>query len=420
MVKTIDSKELIRHTRFDLIIKYLYANSMIKNYDTDFFRKIYKEHLRLWNGFKEYNNPDKNSFEKFDQYFKDIIESIKTNGFDSNISTVPTQDDFFILNGAHRTAACIALEKEIQTTSGTNGKDGMYNCGWDFFKGLGYPTKYADKIAIEYSKLKNNTHMVLLFPAAKGQHQEALNILNNIGKVFYYKSTTIENNGPLNLMRELYVGEAWAGNHQTNYSGFRDKARLCYTNNNPTISLLVEFDNLDDTIKAKKEIRNLYGVGNHSVHINDTHEETVRIAKLMFNDNSIHHLNNSKIVKYDKFDLCIENFKNYITNNGYDLDDYCIGGSSTLSSYGLREGNDLDYLHFNVNEIKDNLDLIHSHNEYGKDRYPYKRDEIIFNPEHHYYSKGVKFASLDVIKKLKEKRNEPKDTIDIDLINSIL
>jgi hypothetical protein len=33
---------------------------------------------------------------------------------------------------------------------------------------------------------------------------------------------------------------------------------------------------------------------------------------------------------------------------------------------------------------------------------------------------GVKFATLDVIKKMKEKRNEPKDVTDIELINTIL
>lgn len=420
MSKTINPFELIRHTRFDLIIKYLYAKSILNKYDTDFFREIYKEHLKLWNGFKEYNNPNKNTFEKFDSYFKDIIHSIKTQGFDSNISVVPTQDEYYILNGSHRTAACIALNKNIETIPGVNGKDGMFNCNWEFFKNLGYPTKYGDKVALEYSKLKKNTHMVILFPAANGQHNQTLNILNTIGKVFYHKNVSITNNGPLNLMRELYVGEEWAGTHQTNYSGFRDKARLCYTNSNETIACLVEFGDLSDNIRAKKEIRDLYGIGNHSVHINDTHEETVRIAKLMFNDNSIHHLNNSKIVKYDIFDECVNNLKKFISDNEYDLDDYCVGGSSTLSAYGLREGNDLDYLHFNPVEIKDNLNLIHSHNEYGKNRYHIQRDEIIFNPEYHFYSRGVKFATLDVIKKLKEKRNEQKDTIDVELINSIL
>lgn len=411
---------LVRHTRFDLIIKYLYAKSLVNGYNTNYFREIYKEHLKLWNGFREYNNPDKNTFEKFDDYFKNIIKSISTKGFDPNISLVPTQDEYYILNGAHRTAACLALNSNIETTPGLNGKDGMYNCNWEYFKKLGYPIEYADQIAIEYSKLKKNTHMVILFPTPDGEYQKVLNILNDIGNVFYYKNVLLHNNGPLNLMKELYFGEKWAGDHTNNYSGFRSKASLCYRNNKETIAFLVEFENLEDTVKVKKTIRDLYGVGNHSVHINDTHEETVRIAKLMFNDNSLHHLNNSHITKYDLFNKCIINFKNFINDNNYDLDDYCVGGSSTLSAYGLREGKDLDYLHFNPTEIKDDLNLIHSHNEYSKNWYPLNKDEIIFNPKYHFYSRGVKFVSLDVIKKLKEKRNEPKDTIDINLINSIL
>ena len=80
---------------------------------------------------------------------------------------------------------------------------------------------------------------------------------------------------------------------------------------------------------------------------------------------------------------------------------------------------DLDYLHSTPEEIKDERDLIHSHNQYGIGRYHIERDEIIHNPHNHFYHRGIKFVTLEVVKKLKQKRGEEKDIRDIKLIDSI-
>ena len=51
--------------------------------------------------------------------------------------------------------------------------------------------------------------------------------------------------------------------------------------------------------------------------------------------------------------------------------------------------------------------------ENGKIYYHIHKDEIIYNPENYFYFNGFKFATLNVIKKMKEKRGEPKDINDI-------
>lgn len=416
----INPKKLLTYTRFDVVIKYLYAKSLKEGYNTEYFKEMYKEHLRLWNGFKEYDNPNKNNFESFDDAFKTILNSIKTGGFDTKISKIPTHNGKYILNGAHRLAAALVYDKPVFTFNGVNGRDGMVDCGYKFFRNLGLSEKYCDRVAIEYSKLKKNTHMVFIFPAAKGELDKVDKVIGKYGRIFYDKKTTLNQTGSFNLMRELYLDEPWAGNFKSNFGGYRDKQRLCYPDYTPTTAFLVEFDTLENAVKAKDEIRAIFNIGKHSVHINDTHEETVRLAKLIFNNNSVHHLNNAKTVNYETFDKCISDFKRIINNLDLDIDDYCIGGSSPLSAYGIREGNDLDYLHFNPTELKDSRDLIHSHNAYGVGRYHLDRDEIIYNPDNHFYYRGIKFASLEVVKQLKEKRGEPKDKVDIDLINSVV
>ena len=101
-----------------------------------------------------------------------------------------------------------------------------------------------------------------------------------------------------------------------------------------------------------------------------------------------------------------------------DGDNYCITGSSVLSVLGLREGKDLDYLHRGP-RIDGHPD-IDSHNEYSKGRYTKTVDDIIYNPENHFYFNGLKYASLEVVKDLKEKRGEEKDEKDLELIEDFI
>jgi hypothetical protein len=413
--------DLVTPFRFDLVIKYMYAKSILKGYQTDYFKRVYKDHLRVWNGFKEYDNPNKNSFESFDQEFQKIINSIKTEGFDSNISEVPILEDKFIVNGAHRVAAALALKKDVAVKPSTSPQDGQKDCSWiNLFKGLGLSEKICDQVAIEYAKLKGNTYVVTLFPTTNGEYQKAIDVINKYGNIIYYKRLDLKKHAPLNLMRELYVGESWAGGPENNWVGFRQKQALCYTNDSPTYAFLIELDKMEIARTIKNEIRDIFQVSNHSVHINDTHEQTVRIAKCLFNENSVHHLTHTPPVNFAKFQDCLNRFKKFIVDNGLDLDDYAVTASSVLSIYGLREGQDLDYLHHELKLVSDPYNLIYSHNQYGIGIYDLPYDEIIYNPEFHFYSQGVKFVSPRIVRHLKSKRGEPKDIIDIELIDTIL
>lgn len=413
--------DLVTTFRFDLVLKYLYAKSIVKNYNTTFFKEMYKEHLRLWNGFREYDNPNKCTFEAFDEEFKKIITSLQNEGFKEEISQIPILDNEYMVNGAHRVAAALVLDKEVSCRPANMPNDGQKDCSWNnHFEVLGLPTRYANQVAIEYAKLKKNTYVVTLFPSAKGDFRSAIDVINKYGKLYYYRKINLTGYGPLNLMRELYTGEAWAGGPHDNYHGFRMKEGLCYTTDSPTYVFLAEFPNFEITKSVKNDIRNRHGVGNHSVHVNDTHEQTLRLARILFNDNSIHHLNKTKPVHFSKFEKCVNRFKKFLEDNNLDIDEYCVAGSSPLSIYGLREGEDLDYIHLNPTIVQDELNLIHSHNEYGKELYQPNYDEIILNPDFHFYSMGVKFASLDIIKRMKTKRNEPKDITDIQLIDTVI
>ena len=65
------------------------------------------------------------------------------------------------------------------------------------------------------------------------------------------------------------------------------------------------------------------------------------------------------------------------------------------------------YLHKDNKKLS--LDNTGVHDSKWLTYYHLEKDTIIYNPEHHFYLNGFKFATLDVVKKMKENRGEEKD-----------
>ena len=175
--------ELLNGNRFDVLFKYLYGLSLERSWDTDYYRKMYRHHLEVWNNFSEYDNAEKNFFESFDSSFQELLQDVKAHGFDSEKSSVPVSDDKYLLNGAHRLAACLVYNEKISCRSGTNVVDGQLDCSYYFFRQLkqygALDKSLADRAALEYAKLKPKSRIVTLYPSATrfGRIDEVLAIL---------------------------------------------------------------------------------------------------------------------------------------------------------------------------------------------------------------------------------------------------
>jgi len=417
--------QLVRWNRFDLPFKYLYAMSRVKGLQTSFYESMYKHHLQIWNDFSEYNNPSKKGYESFKLVFDNLIDEIGANGFNQSKGLVPIDQSSSLLNGAHRVAACYATSSDVYCRIGKDVEDGQMNCSWSFFKQHNrfgtLESKYSDLAAIELAKNSTKSRIVILYPSAVniGKLDDVKKILNESTLPIYEKSVNISSKGAPNLMRELYYKEAWA--EKNNGAGYLAKAKFCFKPHgffknkmSPTHAFLVEIEDEATALKIKERIRSLFDLEKHSVHINDTHEETVRLAKCFYNNNSIEFLNKFNGKFFPIYDGLLSEFEQWVALNNLDLDDYCISAGSVLTAYGLKECKDIDYLHSNEAMLPGN-DLIQSHNAYGVGRYHLHRDDIIHNPDNHFYRYGVKYSSLDVVKKLKQRRGEEKDFRDIKL-----
>jgi len=380
--------DLLTHKRFDVVIKYLYA----ANLSSEFYKQMYKSHLQAWNEFKE-GNPYKRGFEDFDKAFKSIINYL------DETPPIPVNSEGHIPNGAHRLAAALHLNKFIDTRDTENNENCTIVSDYKLFIRKGLKKFCMQRAAIEYAKLKSNSYVICLFPIAHTRMWEVKNIIQEYANIFYESTEELNSTGQLGLMKEIYFVEGWA-----NEAGIKRKSDQCFRGEQQVTFILIDADSLETVKKMKAKIRSLFNVGNHSVHICDYHEDAIRIAKTVFNDNSIHFLNNRKNVSFPNYTKLMADMK--------PNDNQVITSSAVLSLYGLRDCRDLDLIYYD----KEPAD---SHNKFLKNHYQLSLDNIINDPRYYLHYQGFKYASLDVVKKMKQVRGEVKDAQDLKLIGQI-
>ena len=119
------------------------------------------------------------------------------------------------------------------------------------------------------------------------------------------------------------------------------------------------------------------------------------------------------------FDEKVDAIKCLSANVGVSLHDFVLTGSGTLATYGLRPARDIDLLHLgDLNEEFESAKFS-SHASQRK-YYSKSMDDLTLNPRYYFYYRGVKVSSLEVVRKMKVRRDEnPKDRDDVDLIASV-
>lgn len=406
--------ELIVPQRADIMAKYIYAKHREWNTTCQFGKNIYYQHLNIWNHFYE-DSPPKRSFADYYNSFNKLLNSIKMDGFNSNYP-IPLDKGGIIANGSHRLTASLLYNKKVFVKYCSD----IRNYSFEFFKTLGLDSKYLDAMALQYCELKKNSHLILIFPKIIQYEKQIEEIIKRYVNIVHKKNVLLTPNGAFNLVMTMYDGEPWIGNLENNYQGARNKTIACFPEQdslqNPILVFLIEGDNLDLVKKCKKEIRELFGNYHHCIHATDTHKEALVLARSLFNSNSIHCLNYRKDQFFQNFETYINNYREAL--NQKENDWFCIDGGAVLSAYGLRDCNDFDVLHFesNINEL--NSPSIESHNAYLP-FHAYSLDDILFDPELHFFYRGVKFCTLSVVKQMKMRRKESKDLQDISLIHKI-
>ena len=406
---------LVSPRRLDTMAKYVYALHRTMGIPSAWGTHVYREHLRVWNQFREGDASGKCSFEDYQQSFDRLLESVAETGFDETMGLLPVDRNDTIIDGAHRLAAALARRSAVRVVR----FDALAaNYDHDYFKQRGLAVEVLDEMVLQYCRLDAGVRVAVLFPVARGHDEEVLRLLREQGAIVYRKAVTLTRNGRANLIRLLYRSEPWLGD------GTKPTPGLLHHVNNRFVDYLpvnfVFFTGGDAAAHrdAKHRIRALFAIGNDSIHINDSHEQTTAIAESVLNANSLHFVNAARPVVLKHFSELFERYRNWIAREKLDAQRFCIDGSAVLSAYGLRDANDLDYLYAGSAAPTSPDALISCHN--GELAH-YRMDvgDLVMDPRNHFFWNGVKFVALHRLREMKARRAEPKDISDVYRIDTL-
>lgn len=414
-IKNIKAKNLLTWNRFDLAFKLSYLDNI--KVSPSIANEIYKHDIKAQTlgKFTEYGNEDnKNSFEHYIQHFSITYSNIKKNGFMKEETLIPLSMDGTIINGAHRLASAIHLNESVSTIVT---EQGVMVADYQYFFERDVPVKYLDIVAQKFIQYSNdNVHIAFLWPSGNGHKEEAESLFSNI---VYKKKISLTPKGAFSLLHELYKHMDWVGTKEDGYKGIKQKLIECFPKFEFFQVIVFQSEDLEKVQAVKKKVRDIYKIGYSSIHITDTKEEAIRISPLLFNENGLHFLNNSEPNKYVGLYEKLNEFKLYLSKNNIDPNDVLIDGSLTLSLYGLRKNNDVDFLISDCSKIEYPNKEFETHDSelqyHGKTKV-----ELIYDNDNYFIFYNLKFVSFSQLYTMKSNRNEEKDRNDCLIMKSSL
>lgn len=415
-IEYIRARELLVKDRIDLVAKYKYVEAYDKGIQIPFINQLYYAHLEaLTKGsFIERGKENaKKSYEDYVAVFEQLIESIREKGIQKEISIIPVGKNNTILNGSHRVAVAIYYDLIVPIV---RFEEVEVRYDYEYFKKCLLEQRYLDYMVTEYIRLKENVFFACIWPRA--DKDKAITVEKMIEKycdIVYKSSVELSYHGLENLMIQIYGKQKWCGNVQNGYKGVFGKVNECFQDNVKTVIYVLDNTEVDKIVDLKRKIRAFYQIGNSSLHISDNAEESLEIAHLLLNRNSVDILNYGQIYKYKKYIQKIQQLSGELKERGIDRENFLICSSGVLGVYGIRNPNDVDYLAFDdMKKYSFSVKM-----EAGDEKLQYfdkTKEELVYNPENYLFAYGIKFNILSVLSEMKKNRNEVKDREDCLLI----
>lgn len=405
-LKEVNANTLLCPSRLDIAAKYLYLDMKDKN--PEYAKEIYLEHMRVMTkgSFIEPYS-EKNSPEKFVEDFDNLYNIISSQGYCMDKSPIPVDKNLRIMDGAHRVAICI--KKGIKVPVVVLPIEAEYdNYNQDYFQKYGIDDKILEIIVKCYIRLCDKCVCINIWPSAIGHESDLEKIVNREFNIIYRKNVEFNETGAFYYLAQIYKEYSWAQNSEEGFSGVYRKLLPCFPTFDPVKTIIAEIDDYNKLISVKDKMRSLFDLGKHSLHITDSKNETIEMTDIILSDNTINFLNKCNALQYKNTFRLLE--EAMLLKKQYH--DICFTGSIVLALYGIRQANDIDYI-ISLDNIPE------SHNSLLP-LYGFGKDDALYKSELQFSFFGLKFLTLDCIKKFKNHRGESKDIDDIKLIDIIL
>lgn len=301
-LERIDASSLVTPCRLDVLMKEYYVYSKLNGMNMEFATEMFKKQVHSITCFSDKENGQdyKNNQNSFVSEFDKIIDSIKTNGFDDEISLIPISADNVVLDGAHRLACALYLNIKVNVIRfpHISVESVVRPCCYDynFFKEYLLDLKYIDLSVKEYiKKSQKNIYVACLWPVADDakKREEAVRLIKEKYNVIYTKDCKMSFKAFCKFIAQVYMHDSWVGSIENDFSGSASKALLTYKRKGNLTFVFFEGNSKEETLLFKDEVRKIFNIDKHSVHITDNTQETKLIAEIVLNKNSLDFLEKS-------------------------------------------------------------------------------------------------------------------------------
>lgn len=279
----VDAIDLLVPERIDIAAKLAFIKAYETGKDIPAAEELYKHHIDAFTDglFTEYGSREKNSYEKFRQSFLNLIDSIKENGFNSDVSLVPVGADNVAIGGAHRIACAIYFNKRIKVVKFNHVKTVF---DYEYFRSHLLKEKYIISMVKEFIEYKPDSYVAFIWP--KGYEMKKLIIdsfKKNQVKIVYRKNSQLDYKTYWNLVFSVYKNEDWVGTPKDEHIGVTRKALFTYEKHGKMVFLVINGISLEKAAEIKNELRKQIGQKKRSMHMTDTKEEALEMIPLILN-----------------------------------------------------------------------------------------------------------------------------------------
>lgn len=164
---TIHPTDLLVWWRFDITAKYLYVYYYINNIHTDWAKKLYTQHLRVWSNIAEWDQ-SRIGIDEYLTDFHQVINTIQKNGFDPSLSKIRIDRRYYPCEGSHRIGASLFFNTPVTCYYDKNPYKNMapqstatFFQEFNKYVQTGLDPIYLDQMALVYQQLKPTTSLLL-------------------------------------------------------------------------------------------------------------------------------------------------------------------------------------------------------------------------------------------------------------------
>jgi len=349
------------------------------------------------------------SSDKLDSTVEQLYEACQKAQTQDILGPVIINQDNCILSGHEHVAAALLYNKKVECTVQTDHV--ALTPTYKHLQAGEMDSDEIDALAFEHIKLNPNCYIAIIWP--KGIHKLDWivdYIAQHLGPIVHVRPFNLKNYGQYILLHHIDHKGAIANQIVHDYFKKKfDVVQLC--------AIIFETPKHFKEIKrVKGQIRAEIGGGWTSIHTEDSNRQSINTACMVLLENSVHHMNHMPIAELPKFSRLFKLYQQSVVHG----EQCCVDNGAVLGAYAIREPGDWDFIQYK-SAVKPKTNEVGGHNWFYNGRYTnLTADDIIFNPRYHFYYKGLKFASLDLVKNIKGKKRVAKDIRDLDLIKKHL